>query len=176
MTCKCHLDYLYLQSKSLNMKDRFPIEVDFVVYQYLFSKLQNSNDNINNVLRKTLGFTEIENNEIRDKEPEIFSKINGNGASLRQDYRTINDRKKNVLAKGIETERGRFLVLAGASLSRHETPSTPVYIKELREDLKRQGIISGNYELVTDYEFNSGSQAAGVILGGSYSGNREWKK
>ena len=45
---------------------------------------------------------------------------------------------------------------------------------ELRKDLERTGIINGNREFTEDYTFNSISQAACVVLGGSRSGPREW--
>lgn len=46
---------------------------------------------------------------------------------------------------------------------------------ELRKDLESSGIINSNREFTEDYTFNSISQAACVVLGGSRSGPREWK-
>lgn len=47
---------------------------------------------------------------------------------------------------------------------------------ELRNELVKSGIINSNRQFTEDYTFNSISQAACVILGGSRSGPREWKE
>ena len=84
---------------------------------------------------------------------------------------------KGIKAAGYEDSKG-FVVKSGSQMFGDERNSCPDAIKSLRQDLVGQGIVepqSGYFIFKADYAFNSPSNAAGVILGGSANGRVEWK-
>jgi hypothetical protein len=91
---------------------------------------------------------------------------------------TIDSPREGVKAKGKYYDTRKFTVLAGSTVSISLDPSFGNGVAdgafELRKDLEKTGIIADR-QFTEDYTFNSISQAACVLLGGSRSGPREWK-
>jgi hypothetical protein len=91
----------------------------------------------------------------------------------------IDSVKEGVKAYGKYYDSKRFTVLINSTVSLELDESFGKGAAdgafELRKDLERTGIINNNREFTEDYTFNSISQAACVVLGGSRSGPREWK-
>lgn len=91
----------------------------------------------------------------------------------------INSVKAGVNAKGQYYDSKKFTVLSASTVSIEldqtfgKGAADGAYI--LRKDLENTGIININRELTEDYTFNSISQAACVVLGGSRNGKKEWK-
>jgi hypothetical protein len=84
---------------------------------------------------------------------------------------------KGIEARGVDRPEG-FVVRAGSMAVKDEVPSIHGYLSELRRLLVAQGVLedAGNlYRFTQDYTFNSPSTAAGVLLGRSANGRREWK-
>jgi Domain of unknown function (DUF4357) len=94
------------------------------------------------------------------------------------DSRLFIKNEKGIAASGQETSEG-FLVLAGSTVSRYETPSIPTALKALRQMLLEKNILQETDELkftfTKDYLFGSPSTAAGVVQGRSANGRAEWK-
>ena len=91
----------------------------------------------------------------------------------------IESIKAGVKAHGKYYDSKKFTVLKNSTVSLELDDSFGKGVAdgsyELRKDLERTGIINSNREFIEDYTFNSISQAACVVLGGSRSGPREWK-
>ncbi len=91
----------------------------------------------------------------------------------------IDSPREGVKASGKYYDNKRFTVLKGSTVSVSLDDSfgkgAADGAYELRKDLERRGIINSSREFMEDYTFNSISQAACVILGGSRSGPREWR-
>jgi hypothetical protein len=84
---------------------------------------------------------------------------------------------KGITASGIDSPQG-FVVRAGATAVKKEVPSIHAFMTELRKTLVKNGVLVDNgntYRLTQDYTFSSPSTAAGVLLGRSANGRREWK-
>lgn len=84
---------------------------------------------------------------------------------------------KGIEARGVNTPQG-FVVRAGSTAVKTETPSIHSYLSELRKNLIENGVFSdiGDlYQLTQDYTFSSPSTAAGVLRGSSANGLTEWK-
>jgi hypothetical protein len=84
---------------------------------------------------------------------------------------------KGVTAEGSETADG-FLVRAGSTAVRDETPSCHTYLKQLRSTLLENGVTQQTdqgFVFTQDYLFASPSTAAGVILGRASNGRTEWR-
>jgi hypothetical protein len=80
-------------------------------------------------------------------------------------------------AEGRESGDG-FIVFAGAVGRLAEQPSIHPYLAELRSKLLDQGVLEqrpDGLHVLRDYEFNSPSTAAGVLLGRAANGRIEWK-
>jgi hypothetical protein len=61
---------------------------------------------------------------------------------------------------------------------RDEVPSIHRYMSVLRKELIEKGVLvdtEKSYIFTQDYEFNSPSTAAGIVLGRSANGRIEWK-
>lgn len=91
----------------------------------------------------------------------------------------IDSPKEDVKAYGQFYDSRRFKVLKGSTVSINLDDSfgkgAAGGAYELRKELEKSGIINANRQFNEDYTFNSISQAACVVLGGSRSGPREWK-
>lgn len=80
-------------------------------------------------------------------------------------------------AEGHETAEG-FIVLAGAIVRPTVVPSIHEHLAQLRSKLIEEGVLvetGDDLRFVRDYQFNSPSTAAGVVLGRSANGRTEWK-
>lgn len=78
-------------------------------------------------------------------------------------------------AKGYYSAGG-FTVLAGSTISDHEVESFKVRAKgyyDLKRKLEENKVIEER-QITVDYEFNSPSAAAAVVLGRSANGKKEW--
>lgn len=84
---------------------------------------------------------------------------------------------KGIKASGFESPKG-FVVRAASQAVKEEVVSIHPYMKEIRAELIRQGVLVDRgalYELAQDYTFGSPSTAAGVLLGRTANGRVEWK-
>lgn len=84
---------------------------------------------------------------------------------------------KDIEAKGYESSTG-FVVMKDSSAVKEHVPSIHEHSHKKRQHLISQGIltISGdNYRLTQDYQFDSPSDAAAILLGESINGPKEWK-
>ena len=59
-------------------------------------------------------------------------------------------------------------------MSKIEDESIPIPIQDLRRELQNESIVGADFHFLKDYKFNSISQAACVIYGGSRNGNIVW--
>ncbi len=91
-------------------------------------------------------------------------------------YKIVN---ANVEAYGKYFDYKKFLVLKGSTVSINLDPSfgngAADGAYELRKVLQNQGTINEDRTFIEDYIFNSISQAACVVLGGSRRGPEIWK-
>lgn len=78
----------------------------------------------------------------------------------------------NGQASGIETAEG-FVILSGSKVNGTISASMPASASIKRNDLESKGIISNNV-FTADYQFNSSSEAAAVVLGYAVSGPAKW--
>lgn len=84
---------------------------------------------------------------------------------------------KGVVASGYESANG-FIVRKGSEIVLQEVPSLPGYISALRESLQENKTVKpqgGKLVFTQDYEFDSPSSAAKVVVGRSVNGRIEWK-
>lgn len=86
---------------------------------------------------------------------------------------------KGAKAEGILLNDGKLLVLKGSTATKKNTPNFEYHnYKNLKDKLLEIGKLkeSGKFlEFMDDYEFNSSSAAAAVILASSVAGPSEWK-
>lgn len=82
-----------------------------------------------------------------------------------------------AIGRGYESANG-FVVMKGTKISEKVTDS---FLKRrhntflLREELMKQKIIN-NFIFTIDYEFNSPSMAASIVIGDNANGNLHWKR
>ncbi|MEP9410463.1 MAG: DUF4357 domain-containing protein [Candidatus Brocadia sp.] len=92
---------------------------------------------------------------------------------------TIDSPKEGVKAYGQFYDSKRFKVLKGSTVSISTDDSFGKGAADggykRRKELEKSGIINSNRQFNEDYVFNSISQVACVVLGGSRSGPKEWK-
>jgi hypothetical protein len=84
---------------------------------------------------------------------------------------------KGVEARGYESSEG-FVVLADSRAVKEPVPSTQRYVLEMRESLLKSGVLRDEgvaYRFTQDYEFDSPSTSAAVVLARSVNGRLEWK-
>jgi hypothetical protein len=84
---------------------------------------------------------------------------------------------KGIEAKGYESAEG-FVVLANSEAVKEAVPSIHRFMLDMRETFVKSGVLrdeGGVYRFTQDYEFDSPSTAAGVVLGRSANGRLEWK-
>ncbi len=91
----------------------------------------------------------------------------------------IDKIKTDVKAQGKYSDIKRFTVLSGSKVSKREDPTFGKGVADgaykLRKQLEESGKINANREFIEDHTFDSISQAACVVLGGSRNGKKEWK-
>ncbi|MBQ3212894.1 MAG: DUF4357 domain-containing protein [Alistipes sp.] len=105
----------------------------------------------------------------------IFSK-----ASLNRVETEFESHKYNN-AKGY-LDQGKFIVMKGSKCEKNleefensiKDPKTIKRLKPILEELYNKGIINEHKEFTEDYTFNSPSQAACIIAGGSVNGKDKW--
>ncbi|MYD53858.1 MAG: GIY-YIG nuclease family protein [Chloroflexi bacterium] len=100
------------------------------------------------------------------------------------DYSQSNSKRlKGITARGYESADG-FVILSGSLAVTNEAPKFAInFPKEssYRSQLIDQGLLIPHdglrnaYRLTKDLVCNSPSRAAGIVLGGSFSGREEWK-
>ena len=88
-------------------------------------------------------------------------------------------RAKGIEAKGYETAAG-FVVRKGSAAVGEDklTPSMQPFMKSLRDELIRSGVLAPNnagFSMTQDYVFSSPSTAAAVCLARNANGRTEWK-
>ena len=86
-------------------------------------------------------------------------------------------RSKGIEATGLDSAEG-FIVRAGSTAVIDELPSIHAYMSDLRETLKKNGVLVAAGEvlkLTQDYTFSSPSTAAGVLVGSPANGRVDWK-
>ena len=88
-------------------------------------------------------------------------------------------RESGADAKAREAN-GEFVVLAGSLAKRQEVPSCGEGLKRRRAQLVADGVLEATDDgkflrFTADAAFDSPSGAAGIVYGGSVSGNRYWK-
>lgn len=72
-----------------------------------------------------------------------------------------------------------FTLFAGSEFRDAEVPSTPDHIRDARRDLKRNGgaLREGDHwRVMRDVQLHSPSLAAGIVLGRSANGRKEWRR
>ena len=86
-------------------------------------------------------------------------------------------RRKGIVATGQRSTNG-FVVFKGSQAVKKETPAIPKIVAKQRAKLIEKQVLTlvGDvYLFKSDYEFNSPSLAAAVLLAGAVSGPAEWK-
>ncbi|MBE7496852.1 MAG: GIY-YIG nuclease family protein [Verrucomicrobiaceae bacterium] len=89
----------------------------------------------------------------------------------------LTPKSKSITAKGY-AQPGGFIVCAGSSAVIQESEAIHAYMAAKRRDLLAQGVMvaDGNtYRFTQDYDLDSPSTAAGVLLGRAANGRMEWK-
>jgi hypothetical protein len=84
---------------------------------------------------------------------------------------------KGVTARGAETSDG-FVVRAGSGAAKAESNSCHEHMRQLRATLLANGVLKASgdaFAFTQDYVFNSPSLAAGVVMGRSINGRKEWQ-
>ena len=105
----------------------------------------------------------------------IFSK-----ASLNR-VETESESRKYKNARGY-LDKGKFIVMKGSKCEKNleefensiKDSKTIKRLKSILEELYNKGIINEHKEFTEDYTFNSPSQAASIIAGGSVNGITAW--
>lgn len=86
-------------------------------------------------------------------------------------------KSKNLVGTAVLTDEG-LVVLKGSDATLEGSQSWPKAQQELRDRLTSQGVLVPNgskYQFSKDHLFNSPSQAAGIVVGGSINGRLAWK-
>ena len=89
----------------------------------------------------------------------------------------VDSKKSNAHAEGILLDGNKMLVRTGSRLSTYSNllnQKKQAGMEKIRQKLIDDGVVV-NFEFTADYEFNSPSTAAAVILGTASSGNEKWK-
>lgn len=97
--------------------------------------------------------------------------------ATRTETPTLFFKNRDLEATGAETPEG-FVVRAGSRAAKRETNSCHPFLRNIRAELLRQGVLrdaGASYELVQDYTFSSPSTAAGVMAGRNANGREAWK-
>lgn len=154
--------------------DKISIDIDFDVYKHLVTKSSGFNEDFNEVLRREL---KIEKQSLNINNTSSTPKINQN--TIRtfsdKDIRHIDNLKKNVRASGKLLNGNKFLIFSGSKMSFIEDNALSESYRNLRMQLKKNNIVNDKNEFISDYEFNSPSQAASILLGGMRDGRLIWK-
>lgn len=110
--------------------------------------------------------------------PETFNdgSVNETPSSV-LDERVFYIKVKNLTGSALLTDEG-LVVLKGSNATSDEKENWPKAQRALRDRLVTQGVLfpeDGKLRFAKDHLFNSPSQAAGIIVGGSINGRTAWK-
>jgi Domain of unknown function (DUF4357) len=86
-------------------------------------------------------------------------------------------RAGEIVARGYDKGEG-FVVLADSKANKENLGAATPSLVNLRNNLVKQGVLVAevdHFKFTQDYKFNSSSQAASVVRGGSAAGPTEWK-
>jgi len=152
--------------------EKISIEIGFDTYKALFVLKTNPNQSDEEIIKGLLGLNHA-------PAPALISpRENRNSVSVSQTGKIYfaNNKKKGIKAKGKynDPQNKDFVVLKGSMASIKEDDKIPVYIHNLRQELRQASILDANYCFIEDYIFNSISQAACVVFGGSRNGYKVW--
>jgi len=89
----------------------------------------------------------------------------------------LSPKSKAITAKGY-AQPGGFIVCAGSLAVTNESDAIHAYMSAIRQDLRDQGVMVADgeaYRFTQDYDLDSPSTAAGVLLGRAANGRLEWK-
>jgi len=136
------------------------IEIDFDVYKALNNQTTYFDEPFNDVLRRLLLSNPIEN------------KVS-NSPSTKKELEFIN-RKAGVEARGIKLSTGGIKVLKGSKFRKTAASKFNGSYAALRNQMIKEQRFDSNFELKEDYEFDSLSAAASVIVGSQRNAN-PWK-
>ena len=90
----------------------------------------------------------------------------------------LESKKHKIKAKMYKKSEGEFVVLTDSRVKKDDSKSFSNKLKDLKQDYISKGILKdegGYYIFTKDTTFTSPSQAAGMILGYSANGRKEWK-
>ncbi len=154
--------------------NKISIEIDFDVYKYLVTKSNGFNEDFNEILRREF---KIEKQNLKSKNMPTITNMTQNNIRIvsDKDIRYIDNLRKNVRASGKLLHGNKFLIFSGSTMSNIEDDSISDSYKDLRKELKNKNIVNDKNVFITDYEFNSPSQAASILLGGMRDGKLIWK-
>jgi len=105
-----------------------------------------------------------------------FEKVES-GVPLSDEYPILALSGKGAEAEGRDLPGG-FVVYAGARARRDAVQSIHPYLDSVRTELISEGVLEDedkSLRLTQDYTFSSPSNAAGVLLGRSANGRKEWR-
>lgn len=94
--------------------------------------------------------------------------------SIRKDNKFIL-KTQEIEARGVLSLDNKFIVLKGSQIRKDSLKSLNDRCKKIKEKLYKEGIVNEKNIFERDYEFNSPSAAAAVIIGTSASGPKLWK-
>jgi len=103
----------------------------------------------------------------------VFEKSSARGAKSQDLFL----KARGIEARGADEVEG-FVVRAGSTAAKTETPSMQAWLKPLRKTLVDSGVLvdAGEvFRLAQDYSFPSPSTAAAVLLGRNENGRTAWK-
>lgn len=152
--------------------EKVTIEIGFDTYKALFVLKTNPNQSDEEIIIGLLGLNQSPSPAlIAPRENRNPVSFNQTGKIYFADYK-----KKGIKARAkySDSQKKDFVVLKGSMASIKEDDKIPIYIHNLRQELRQAGILDANYCFTQDYIFNSISQAACVVYGGSRNGYKVW--
>ena len=153
--------------------NKISIEIDFDVYKYLVTKSNGFNEDFNDILRREFKITK---SKITSASTQLVSVANNSVRIIGdKEMRFTESLKKGYKASGKLLAGNKFIIFSGSTMSHIEDNAISESYKNLRKDLKRKNIVNDKNVFLTDYEFNSPSQAASIIQGGMRDGRLVWK-
>jgi hypothetical protein len=139
------------------------IDISLEVYKALVMQMEYPNQPFDEILKKVL---------------KINSTASSQGLISSSPFYIIKKSKRGIEARGryADDRKKKFKVLQGSKISPIEDKSIQPRYKDIRNQLYKTGLIDNNWLLKQDYVFNSISEAASVISGGSRNGNLVWNE
>ena len=144
--------------------EKVTIEIGFDTYKALFVLKTNPNQSDEEIIKGLLGLNHAPVPAL------ISSRENRNSVSVTQTGKIYfaDFKKKGIKARAkySDSQNKDFVVLTGSMASIKEDDKIPVYIHNLRQELRQTGILDANYCF---------TQAACVVCGGSRNGYKVWR-